>query len=187
MESKQPYPGLLLGYTYNYALGDRGVYRKEDKIYASLSGEIVIDNNSMPPKISVKNESKEYMPKIGDEVYMKVTKVTKNVTMGDIIALKNKPIRVPIVGLIKYENVKKDYKDFDMFDCYCCGDVIFCKVISIDQSNYIYLSTQENNYGVVFGRSNITNNLMMPVAFDKMLCLDTKIHELRKVAKPNYI
>jgi len=187
MELKQAYPGLLLGYTYNYAFGDRGVYRKDDKIFASLSGQIIIDNNSIPPKISIKNESKEYMPKIGDEVFMRVTKVTKNVTMGDILSLKNKVINIPIIGLIKYENVKKDYKDFDMSECYCCGDIVYCKVISIDQSNYIYLSTQDNNYGVVLGRSNFTNNIMMPVAFDKMLCIDTKIHEPRKVAKPLYI
>jgi len=184
---KKAYPGMLLGYTYNFALGDKGVYRKDDRIYASLSGEVNIDENSMPPKISVKNEAKEYMPKIGDEVYIKVTKVTKNVCMGDIIAIKTKPIRVPIVGLIKYENVKKDFKDFDMFDCFCCEDIVLSKVISIDSSNYIYLSTQDANHGVVFGRSNITNNLMMPISFEKMMCLDTRVQENRKVAKPNFI
>jgi exosome complex component CSL4 len=187
VKNKKAYPGKFLGYAYDYSVGDSGIYRKEDKIFASTSGEIIIDQNCIPPKISVKNELTEYIPKLGDEVYGKITKVTKNVSIVEILALKNKPIRIPIMGLIKYENVKSDFKDFDMFECFVPGDIIFCKVISIDQTNYIYLSTQDSQYGVVFARSPLTKNIMIPLTFDKMMCLDTKLQENRKVAKPFYI
>jgi exosome complex RNA-binding protein Csl4 len=180
---KKAYPGKFLGYIYDYSLGESGVYRKDDKIFASISGQVIVDN-STPPKISIKNELTEYIPKIGDEVYVKMNKVTRNTAMGEILALKNKSIRIPIMGLIKSENVKNDYKDFDMTDCFVPGDIVFCKIISIDQTNYIYLSTQDQRYGVVFARSPMTNNIMMPISFEKMMCLDTKITETRKVAKP---
>ena len=120
-KSKKAYPGKFLGYVYEYSLGDSGVYRKEDKIFASISGEVTIDQNFTPHKIFVKNENTEYIPKINDEVYVKITKVTKNLAMAEIVALKSKAIRIPIVGLIKYENVKTEYKGFDMFDCFVPG------------------------------------------------------------------
>ena len=107
--------------------------------------------------------------------------------MADIMTLKNKPIKVPIVGLIKYENVKTDFKEFELFDCFVPGDIVLCKVISIDQTNYIYLSTQDINYGVVFARSPLSGNIMLPISLDKMMCLDTKLVENRKVAKPAYV
>lgn len=183
METKKGYPGMFLGYTYDYSIGDSGVYRKDDKLFASISGDIIIEA-STPPKISIKNELTEYIPRIGDEVYMKITKVTKYVAMGDILALKSKVIRIPVQGLVKYESVKSNYRDFEMTDCFVPNDIILCRVISIDQSNYIYLSTQDPNHGVVFARSPFTNNIMMPISFDKMMCLDTKMVEGRKVAKP---
>ena len=183
MENKKAYPGMFLGYTYDYSIGASGVYRKDDKLFASISGLITIEA-STPPKISIKNELTEYIPRIGDETYMKISKVTKYVALGDILALKNKVIRIPIQGLIKYESVKMDYRDFEMTDCFVPGDIVLCRVISIDQSNYIYLSTQDPTHGVIFARSPLTNNIMMPLSFDKMMCLDTNIIENRKVAKP---
>ena len=184
MNTRKAYTGMFLGYAYDYSTGETGVYRKDDKLFASISGEITIDDNSTPPKISIKNELSEYFPKINDEVYLKIKKVTRNSAIGDILALKNKPIRIPIMGLIKSENVKSDYKDFDITDCFVPGDIVFCKIISIDQTNYIYLSTQDFKYGVVFARSPLTGNIMMPISYDKMMCLDTKLTESRKVAKP---
>jgi exosome complex component CSL4 len=183
--TKRAYPGMFLGYIYEYSTGPSGVYKKDDKIFASISGDIVIDRNHTPPKIEVRNESTEYIPKIGDEVFIRISKVSKNAATGEILSSRIRPIRNPIIGLIKSENVKNDFRDFDMFDCFVPGDVVLSKIISIDQTNFIYLSTQDPHHGVVFAWSPITKNIMMPVSFEKMICLDTKIEERRKVAKPN--
>ena len=59
--NKKAYPGMFLGYSYDYSLGDSGVYRKEDKIFASISGDIVVESNFTPPRISIKNEITEYI------------------------------------------------------------------------------------------------------------------------------
>ena len=185
-EKLMSYPGKYLGYTFDYALGDTGVYRKEDKIYASLIGELIIDTKTKPPTISVKNDKNEYLPKIPDEVYFKVNKTTKTSAFGDIVATKDKQVKIPISAIIKSDNVKQDFRDFDMFDCFVPGDVVFCKIISVDQTNYICLSTQDTCYGVVFARSPLTKGLMMPLNFENMMCMDTKLTEKRKVAKPMY-
>jgi exosome complex component CSL4 len=187
MESKKAYPGMFLGYAYDYSVGETGVYRKDDKLIASLSGEIIINSNCSPPKISIKSPTFEYIPKIGDEVYGKVLKVLKSGATVEVLSTKLKPLRTSILGTIKSENVKSDYRDFDMFECFVPGDIVLCKIISIDQTNYIYLSTSDANHGVVFARSHLTKNIMMPVSFDKMMCLDTKIIDSRKVAKPSVI
>ena len=166
---------------------NEGVYKKEDKIFASISGEIIINTSFKPSKISVKNQLSEYLPKINDELYLKVTKVTKTIVIGEILATKDKVIRAPIMGLIKSDNLKQDFKEIDLFECYVPGDIVFCKVLSIDQTNYVYLSTSEPIYGVVFARSPLTKNLMLPVNYEKMMCLDTNLKENRKVAKPNFL
>ena len=181
------YPGKFLGYIYDYSLGETGVYKKEDKIFASISGEIIINTSFKPSKISVKNQLSEYLPKINDELYLKVTKVTKTIVIGEILATKDKVIRAPIMGLIKSDNLKQDFKEIDLFECYVPGDIVFCKVLSIDQTNYVYLSTSEPIYGVVFARSPLTKNLMLPVNYEKMMCFDTNLKENRKVAKPNFL
>ena len=181
---KRAYPGMFLGYIYEYSTGPSGVYKKDDKLFASISGDIFIDRNHTPPRIEVKNESTEFIPKLGEEVYVKITKISKNAATCEILASKTKPIKNRIIGLIKSENVKNDFRDFDMFDCFVPGDIVLCKIISIDQTNFIYLSTGEAHLGVVFAWSPITKNIMMPISFEKMICLDTKIEERRKVAKP---
>jgi len=182
---KKAYPGMFLGYAYDYSVGEFGVYRKDDKLIASISGEIIINKNSSPPKISVQNVCSEYIPKIGDDVFGKVVKVFRNAANVEILSTKTKPVRIPMFATIKSENVKNDYREFDMFECFVPGDVVLCRIVSIDQTNFIYLSTSDINHGVLFARSPMTNNIMMPVSFEKMMCLDTKISQPRKVAKPN--
>ena len=178
------FPGKLLGQIYNFSLG-KGVYKKDDNIFSSLSGEVVLDESSIPPMISVVNKNKiEYKPRINDEVYCKITKVTKHYSNCEILATKSKKLENIIQATIRSESVKNDFKDFDMFDCFCPGDIILAKVISTDLTNIVFVSTTEINHGVVFGRSLLSDNLMMPVSFENMLCMDSGITEKRKVAKP---
>ena len=74
-----------------------------------------------------------------------------------------------------------------MFDCFVPGDIIIGKIIAIDQSQYIYVSVSDINKGVVFAKSKLSNELMMPVSWEFMEDLYTNVREKRKVAKPDYI
>ena len=35
-------PGQFLGYVYDFEIGERGIFQKEDKLYSSLSGKLII-------------------------------------------------------------------------------------------------------------------------------------------------
>ena len=184
--SDKVFPGSFLGYIYEYTKGESGVYQKDDKLYSSLCRTKKISNETIPPTINVLNERSEYLPVVGDVVYAKITKVQKNQAICEIFANNSKIIR-SAEGIIKHEDVKDDYKDFDMFDCFVPGDIVVAKIKSVDSSNYVYLTSAEVDKGVVFSRSTLSGDLMMPVSCEMMECLETHMREKRKVAKPNYI
>ena len=57
--------------------------------------------------------------------------------------------------------------------------------MSLGDSRKLYLSTAENDLGVVFARSDMTKSLLMPLNWSEMISPDSMIKEKRKVAKPN--
>ena len=184
--SQKVIPGQFLGYIFDYTMGEIGVFQKEDKLYSSLTGKISIDTKTNPPTINVISDSNNYHPHVKDEIYAKITKIQKTMAFCEIFATKDKLI-TPLQGIIKHENIKNDYKDFDIFECFVPGDIILGEIIAVDQSKYIYISVSENNQGVVFAKSRLSNNLMMPISWEQMECLDTHTREKRKVAKPDYM
>ena len=180
-------PGKFLGYIYDYEIGERGVFQKEDKLYSSLSGKLIIAEKDNKKILSIESSSNNnYMPHEGDEVYAKITNIQGSFAYCEIFATKEKLIS-PLQGIIKHEHIKDDYKDFYIYDCFLPGDIILGKIISIDQSNYIYISTRDIYHGVVFAKSKISNEIMMPISFEKMQCLYTNCFEQRKVAIPELI
>ena len=180
-------PGQFLGYIYNYEIGERGIFQKEDKLYSSLSGKLKISQKDNKNILSVEsNSNNNYIPHEDDEIYAKITNIQGSFAYCELFAAKGKLI-APLQGIIKHEHIKDEYKEFDIYDCFLPGDIILGKIISIDQSNYIYVSTRDKLHGVVFAKSNISNEIMMPISFDKMQCLYTNNVELRKVAIPELI
>lgn len=179
------FPGKFLGYIYNFSLGE-GVYRKDDNIFSSLLGDISISNTCNPPKISVKSiNTKIYKPKIGDEVYAIIKKITNNYVNCDILATKYNKLDSSIQALIRPENIRAEYKDFDINTCFKPGDIILSKIIATDLTNSVYLSTQDVEHGVVIAKGLHSNSIMMPISLNEMKCLICDINEYRKVAKPN--
>lgn len=179
------YPGKIIGQVYAYKPG-KGVYVSDDNIISSICGHIEIENLSGEEIINVipnKSSKSVYKPEVGDEVYCRITKIFKQFTNCEIIATKTNKI-YPINASINSENVKPDFKDFDMFDCFTPGDIVLGKIISTDSTNSVFISTTDINHGVVLAKSLLSSNLMMPVTLDKMLCLDSMVYESRKVAKP---
>ena len=181
-------PGQFLGYIYQYEIGERGVFQKEDKLYSSLSGKIKLSMEK-EDKITLSVESTKnnsYNPHEGDEVYAKITNIQGSFAFCEIFATKEKLIS-PLQGIIKHEHIKDEFKDFDIYDCFLPGDIILGRIISIDQSKYIYITTRDKSHGVVFGKSKISGEIMMPISLDKMQCLYTNNFEDRKVAMPDLI
>ena len=181
------FPGQFLGYIYEYSIGESGIFQKEDKLYSSLSGRLKITQKDAQNILSVESFSnKTYLPHENDEVYAKITNIQGSFAYCEIFATKEKLI-MPLQGIIKHEHIKDEYKEFDIYDCFLPGDIILGKIISIDQRNYIYISTRDKYHGVVFAKSKISNEIMMPISLDKMQCLYTNCFEQRKVANPELI
>ena len=183
-ENKKVYPGSFLGYIHEYTIGPTGVFSKNNKLYSSLYGEVCINDETNPPTISVSNGGSAYLPKVNDDVYAKITKVQKTQAICEIFANSKGLIRT-MQGIIKHENIKNDYKDFDIFDCLVPGDIILGRILAVDKSNYIYVKISDTDNGVIFAKSQLSGNLMMPMSSLEMECLETHDREKRKVAKPN--
>lgn len=181
------YPGRELCSIDEYQLGTSGVFQKKNKIYASISGQIQINTATHPPTISVVNKDSRVLSlKVETIVYAKILNIIRTQCICEIFATKEKTIK-PIQGIIKHENIKMDYKEFDIFDCFVPGDIIIAKVISIDESNFVYLSVAEPNLGVIFAKSHLSGDIMIPVSWEQMESLETHQREKRKVAKPDYV
>jgi exosome complex component CSL4 len=63
------------------------------------------------------------------------------------------------------------------------GDIIRAQVISLGDARSYYLSTAQNELGVIFAKS-IAGETMIPVSWQEMQCPKTKVIEYRKCAKP---
>ena len=181
-------PGQFLGYIYEYEIGESGIFQKEDKLYSSLSGNLSITQSKNDKLVlSVEyNTNSGYIPHQGDEVYAKIKNIQGSFAFCEIFATKQKLIS-PLQGIIKHEHIKDSIKDFDIYDCFLPGDVILGRIIAIDQSKYIYITTKEKNHGVIFAKSQISNEIMMPISLNKLQCLYTNEIEERKVAIPDSI
>lgn len=57
-----------------------------------------------------------------------------------------------------------------MTKCYLPGDIIKTKLISYGDSLKLYLSTAEDDLGVLFAKHSETNKLMIPFSWNEMLC-----------------
>ena len=132
-------PGQFLGYIYNYSIGESGIFQKEDKLYSSLTGILKLSQKEGNTILSVESSSNNnYIPHEDDEIYAKITNIQGSFAYCEIFAAKGKLI-APLQGIIKHEHIKDEYKEFDIYDCFLPGDIILGKIISIDQSNYIYV------------------------------------------------
>ena len=70
-----------------------------------------------------------------------------------------------------------------MYKCYRPGDLILARVISIGDAASYFLSTAENELGVVFAQSSEGEASMIPVSWCEMKCPLSNTREYRKVAK----
>ncbi|CAG8697289.1 8060_t:CDS:2, partial [Acaulospora morrowiae] len=67
---------------------------------------------------------------------------------------------------------------------YRLGDIVRAKVISLGDARSYYLSTMENEYGVIYAQS-LAGAAMIPISWTNMQCIKTGEIESRKCAKPN--
>ncbi|KAH3682657.1 hypothetical protein WICPIJ_006371 [Wickerhamomyces pijperi] len=89
-------------------------------------------------------------------------------------------------GIIRIQDIRATERDkLKMVECFKPNDIIRAKVLSIGDGQNYYLTTNENEFGVVFARANNGNGeLMYPIDWQSMIVPSTGDIELRKCANP---
>ena len=176
-DSKQAY---LLGY---------GVYRDDyGSIRSSLLGTCERREKDGTTELSVTTSSThgqaiESVITIGDIVHAQVRKIGMNQAQVEIFALGDVVLTNFARGVIRREDMKlKEIDSLVVRDCFRPEDIVRAQVISLGDSRQYYLSTAEDELGVIHAKSEVDNSLLQASSQSEMLNVKTNIKELRKVA-----
>ncbi|XP_073122791.1 uncharacterized protein [Henckelia pumila] len=183
-------PGELLGKAAELRAG-RGAYvSTHDKtVYASLTGFISItpalpESNDQRPMVEVTgHKAHGPVPEPGAIVIARVTKVMAKMASADIMCVGPKSVREKFSGTIRQQDVRATEIDkVDMHSSFQPGDVVKALVLSLGDARSYYLSTAQNELGVVSAES-VSGAAMVPISWTEMQCPLTGQIEQRKVAK----
>jgi exosome complex component CSL4 len=124
------------------------------------------------------------LPEVESVVLARVTRLGPRFATCDILVVGDTVCREGFHGLVRREDIRATEKDWvRVEECFRVGDLVRGMVISLgDQSNY-YISTAQNEYGVVMANSAMGNQ-MYPISWKEFRDPKTGKTETRKVAKP---
>ncbi|ORX82563.1 hypothetical protein BCR32DRAFT_219335 [Anaeromyces robustus] len=180
-------PGKKLGSIQEYEVGP-GTYMRNNYIYSSTVGDIYIikDVNKKLPCISVvKDKEQSAIPEVDSIVTGKIIRVNPKMATLAIMVVGNKPCKDDFQGIIRVQDVRSTEKDkVQIYRSFRPGDIVRARVISLGDRHSYYLTTAENELGVIFAQS-ISGETMIPISWQQMICPKTKVMEYRKCAKPN--
>jgi exosome complex component CSL4 len=198
-------PGQLLGSAEKYFPGP-GTHIHESQIYASIAGPVVTSptpktttQTKPSPLLSIQRPSTStdpgilgtgsggggtVLPEVNSVVLALITRLGPRFATCEILVIDNIVCRESFQGQIRREDIRATEKDkIKMEESFRVGDLVRGTVISLgDQSNY-YVSTSENEFGVVMARSE-EGRLMYPVSWKEFRDPVTGRGEARKAAKP---
>ncbi|KAF2196164.1 hypothetical protein GQ43DRAFT_485171 [Delitschia confertaspora ATCC 74209] len=124
------------------------------------------------------------LPEVESVVLARVTRLGQRFATLEILVVGDTVCREGFQGLVRREDVRATEKDrVKIEEAFRVGDLVRGQVISLgDQSNY-YLSTAQNEFGVVMATSE-AGNQMYPISWKEFRDPKTGLTETRKVAKP---
>jgi len=115
----------------------------------------------------------------------KIIRVNPKMATLAIMVVGNKPCKDDFQGIIRVQDVRATEKDkVQIYRSFRPGDIVRARVISLGDRHSYYLTTAENELGVIFAQS-ISGETMIPISWQQMMCPKTKVMEYRKCAKPN--
>ncbi|KAI0205116.1 hypothetical protein F4808DRAFT_273483 [Astrocystis sublimbata] len=205
-------PGQALGPSSKYSAGP-GTHIHESTLYSSLLGTVSIaqpekaagpakrmhrlvtvstsnsSSASSLPTVSIlptggSDEKREVLPEVGDVVLCRVTRITPREATMAILIVGNAVLSAQWQGVVRAQDVRATEKDrVKVYESFRPGDIVRAQVISLgDQANY-YLTTANNELGVIMATSE-AGNAMLPVSWKEYKDPETGLSEARKVAKP---
>ena len=103
------------------------------------------------------------LPQIGDEVFAKVTRTNPKLANVEIVCVNGLACADPFNGIVRVSEIRaSETAELDLHDCFVPGDIIRGRIISLGDARSYYVSTAENELGVVRARSPFTGEPMIP-------------------------
>uniref|UniRef100_A0A7S0UPN2 S1 motif domain-containing protein n=1 Tax=Polytomella parva TaxID=51329 RepID=A0A7S0UPN2_9CHLO len=177
--------GDNVGTTSLYEAGE-GVHVRNGQIYALVVGvrDVKEDPSSGKQVISVLNASaKLIVPKQGDIVIVKITRLLQNAVHGIIMCVGKQTVDQNFKGIIRLQDVRATEIDkVVLADSFRPSDIVRAEILSLGDARSYYLTTARDELGVVHARS-AAGASMIAVGWEEMRCPESYIVEKRKVAK----
>lgn len=179
--------GDRLGTTEQFTAG-QGVYVRDGFVCASIVGhqttEQPLEAGTRPLVHVLSASSIPLVPKQGDVVTVKVSRVAQTTASCLIMCVGTRALDQEFKGVIRQQDVRATEIDkVVMYDCFRPGDIVRAEVCSLGDARSYYLTTAKNELGVVYAKSAAAGAPMVPVSWLEMQCPDTQAVEKRKVAK----
>ncbi|KAL4557541.1 hypothetical protein LXL04_035722 [Taraxacum kok-saghyz] len=200
-EAEMVTPGEVLGKGSEVKPG-KGAYlsHHNNTVYASLTGRrslapaspespdqlfvLFFQTTCQRPTVEViGHKAHGPVPEPGCVVIARVTKVMAKMASVDIMCVSSKSVREKFSGVIRQQDVRATEIDkVDMHSSFRPGDIVKALVLSLGDARAYYLSTAQNELGVVSAES-MSGGTMVPISWTEMQCPLTGQIEQRKVAK----
>lgn len=212
-------PGTRLGHEDDFLAG-KGTYVRFGYIHASLAGfktEAPSAGSSGPPVLAVTRDrnSVVIIPKIGDVVTARVTRLHPRFATVEILCVDDVPMRDQYNAIIRVQDVRATEIDkVQIYQSFRPGDIVRAEVvcstvfsfftfkkkkkthfspffkicfsfslkISLGTAHSYFLSTAQNQYGVIWAKS-VSGEPMVPLSWETMQCPKSGMKEHRKVAR----
>ena len=183
-------PGDLLvphhqGECFNACHGCYVMERGGD-IRASIVGTVLLNEDFVQAgqstyKISVLSLSSrtasETVIDVGDKVICRVVRLSMHQANVEIISVGDCPLEQFPKGIIRREDVSiSEVEKLVMHECFRPGDIVRGVIISLGDSRQYYLSTSEDEAGVLYAKNQVTGNGMTPIS--QKVRLDQRIISL---------
>lgn len=163
-----------------------GCYLSRGFLIASKPGPVIKNKNDSGEEISIGNATAPISINIGQKVLARVTRIKTENIFVSIIAINESTLTQPLEGVIKRKDIiTKGVDSLLVEECFIPGDIIRAKIGSFGDSKKLQLITTDEDCGVIFARSQLTGQLMLPFSFEEMICPVSETKEKRKVAKPD--
>lgn len=178
-------PGERLGSMAEYEAGD-GTYVRNGYIYSKLCGKKIIRSTSEDEKSVLSVKSKKIanvVPEINSIAMCRVISNNPRFSKVNILSVNGVSLKGTFQGVIRQEDVRSTEKDrVKIYEAFRPNDIVLARILSLGDSHSYFLTTAENELGVIYALSEASHPLI-PISWCEMQCTKTGKKEFRKVAK----
>ncbi|KAJ1927723.1 hypothetical protein IWQ60_002695 [Tieghemiomyces parasiticus] len=137
-----------------------------------------------PVLFVARRKEQDTVPSVGNLVVGKVLRINARFATVAIMMVEARPCKEDYQGVIRVQDVRATEKDsVRMANSFRPGDIIRARILSLGDLRSYYLSTAQNELGVILAQS-VAGAPLVPVSWEEMQCSKTKVVEYRKCAKP---